>query len=78
MTTIAVEFDGTNFVPEHPVHLPVGTKATVAIGEAAPCAAEKSNIAGDADWQAILSQIRAAPPDPPTPDEAMRQIRMRP
>lgn len=79
MTTIVVEFDGTNFVPEHPVDLPVGTKGTIAIPTATASAnsSNPANVASDSEWQEILAQIRAVQPDPSTVEETMRQIRTR-
>jgi hypothetical protein len=78
MTTVVVEFDGTNFVPQQPVHLPVGTRATVAIDDRAAPDTSVGAVPDAREWEAMLQQIRATPPHPPTVEEAMRQIRMRP
>ena len=79
MTTVLTKFDGKVFVPEQPVDLPVGAEVSVTIPSASglpptrPFSPEE-----DRDWEQILAQIRGGEPDPPTADEAMRKIRMRP
>jgi len=80
MTNILVKFDGKAFVPDQPLSLPVGTRATVAIPDVSSSTAKvpDSNSADDDDWQRIVAQIRSAEPETGTLEETMRQIRMRP
>ena len=77
MFTVVAEFDGKVFVPQAPVDLPAGTKVSISLpGE--PIAWTPFTPAEDQKWAEILAHIRAGEPDPPTVEEAMRQIRMRP
>lgn len=80
MTTVAVKFDGKAFVPDQPLSLPIGTRATVAIPivDSSEGNAAETNSVDDNDWQRIIAQIQAAEPESGTLEDAMRQIRMRP
>lgn len=78
MSIIVAQFDGKVFVPEEPVDLPAGTKVSIPLPGRASSTLPGFTSAEDAKWQEIVAHIRAGEPDPPTVDEAMREIRMRP
>jgi len=78
MSTVSAHFDGRVFVPDGPVSLPVGTRVTLAIPETSAGGEPPPIGPEDQEWNEIVAQIRAGEPDPPTVEEAMRQIRMRP
>lgn len=78
--TITAVFDGKAFVPVEPVDLPTGTPVQLLVGE--PVVAGKPPRPMTPDerrrWEAFVTGLRSAAPDPPTLDEAMRDIRGRP
>jgi hypothetical protein len=66
MTTIRVHFDGKTFVPDEPVHLPVGTRADAvvrAIDETALSPGKKNALEELADLLAELPPSPNAPAD---------------
>jgi hypothetical protein len=80
-TTIAVEFNGSVFVPREPVNIPAGTKAAVVLTPTdGPFAAPPPPMTPTqrAEWDSFLASARAAIPHGATVDDAMREIRGRP
>jgi hypothetical protein len=81
MTTVVVEFDGTTFVPQQPVDLPVGTRATVAIADLPAEVFRPPRQPTDEDrarWEELMAQLNATEPHFPTMEDAIGYSRGRP
>jgi hypothetical protein len=81
MTTVLVEFDGTNFVPQQPVDLPVGTRATVAIADLPSGVAPPPRPPTEEDrvrWKELMAELNATEPYFPTVEDAIGYSRGRP
>jgi len=81
MTTVNVELDGTAFVPQQPVDLPVGTKGTVAIAHStAKSLVPKRRPSAEAiaEKNRYVAELNATEPYFPTVEDAIRYSRKRP
>jgi hypothetical protein len=80
--TVRATFNGQVFVPEGPVDLPAGTKVDVLTQPArriiGTVPTRELTPEEEAVWSELTENLRNNPPDPPTLEECMRQIRGRP
>lgn len=74
MTTVVVEFDGTNFVPQQPVDLPVGTKLALPI----PTAPRAQPVEPSRPWEELMAELNADEPYFATVEEALGRSRKYP
>ena len=74
MTALRAEYDGRAFVPSEHVDLPSGVQVEIWI----PSKRRLPTAAEQREWDETLAELRAAEPEFPTVDAALRDSRKRP